>query len=208
MLIVWDSYSGTPVRTFLNPHPDGVKCLDLSTDNRYLATLGNDEPQTISLWDWTDEKHDGPIVSLQFKYTIEFQNQHWVKFNPDNPHELASNGERRVLFLNWQEGASQFQYYSPKIENKDFHEKKKSKAIFTKTVFIPPRNGNQEMAVTGTNNGQIVVWARSFMIEGIGEQNEKRLNKIVVLNDKGAQINILTTIHDKYLVCGNTGGTI
>ena len=127
-----------------------------------------------------------------------------MKFNPDNPHELASNGVLRVLFLNWQEGASQFQYYSPKIEKKDFHEKKKAMAAFTKTVFIP----NQEMAVTGTSNGQIVVWARSFMIEGIGEQNEKRLNKIVVLNGMGAQINILTTVHDKFLVCGNTGGTI
>ena len=33
MLIVWDSLSGTPVRTFLNPHPDGIRCLDLSMDN-------------------------------------------------------------------------------------------------------------------------------------------------------------------------------
>jgi WD40 repeat protein len=72
MLIVWDSLSGTPVRTFLNPHPDGIKCLDLSMDNKYLVTLGNDEPQTISLWDWTNEKEEGPIVSLQFKYTQEF----------------------------------------------------------------------------------------------------------------------------------------
>ena len=44
MLIVWDSMSGTPVRTFLNPHPDGIRCLDLSMDNQYLVTLGNDEP--------------------------------------------------------------------------------------------------------------------------------------------------------------------
>ena len=51
-----------------------------------------------------------------------------------------------MLFLNWQEGVSQFQYYSPRIEKKDFHEKKKQKADFTKTVFIP----GQEMAVTGT----------------------------------------------------------
>jgi WD40 repeat protein len=44
MLIVWDSISGTPVRTYLNPHPDGIICLDLSTDNQYLVTLGNDSP--------------------------------------------------------------------------------------------------------------------------------------------------------------------
>ena len=44
MLIVCDSMTGTPVRTFLNPHPDGIKCLDLSSDNLYLVTLGNDVP--------------------------------------------------------------------------------------------------------------------------------------------------------------------
>ena len=204
MLIVWDSIYGTPVRTFLNPHPDGIKCLDLSSDNKYIVTLGNDKPQTISLWDWLNEKEEGPIVSLQFKYTQEFQNQHWVKFNPNDPTELASNGNERVLFLNWEQGVSQFQYYSPRIEKKDFHDKKKAMALFTKTVFIP----NTEMAVTGTNYGMILVWDRSLIIEGIGEQNEKRLIKIVTLNGTGRPINILTTVHDKYLVCGNDDGTI
>lgn len=33
MLVVWDSYSGTPVRTFLNPHPNGIETMDLSADN-------------------------------------------------------------------------------------------------------------------------------------------------------------------------------
>ena len=74
MLVVWDSVSGTPIRTYLNPLPNGVKTIDISADKSYLATLGNDEPQTISLWDWTNEKEEGPIVSLQFKYTQEFQN--------------------------------------------------------------------------------------------------------------------------------------
>jgi len=167
-----------------------------------LVTLGNDEPQTISLWDWTNEKEEGPIVSLQFKYTQEFKNQHWVKFNPNDPTELASNGKERVLFLNWEQGVSQFQYYSPKIEKKDFADGKSSTALFTKTVFIP----GTEMAVTGTNIGSILVWNRSLIIEGIGEQNEKRLIKIVGLST--VQINNLTTVHDKYLVCGNSDGTI
>ena len=67
MLVVWDSVSGTPIRTYLNPHPNGVKTIDISADNSYLATLGNDEPQTISLWDWTNEKRRGTyrVSSIQ-----------------------------------------------------------------------------------------------------------------------------------------------
>ena len=45
------------------------------------------------------------------------------------------------------------------------------------------------------------------MVDGIGEQNEKRLIKVVTLNGLNAKINILT-IYDKFLVCGNDNGTI
>ena len=66
MLVVWDSnYGGVPVRTFLNPHPNGLICMDLSTDNRYIVTIGAEKDnQTISLWDWTDQSITGPIVSM------------------------------------------------------------------------------------------------------------------------------------------------
>ena len=54
-----------------------------------------------------------------------------------------------------------------------------------------------------------MVWDRSLIIEGIGEQNEKRLVKIVFLNVSNSQpINILQTVHDEYLVCGNNDGTV
>uniref|UniRef100_A0A7S3CT12 Cilia- and flagella-associated protein 251 n=1 Tax=Strombidium rassoulzadegani TaxID=1082188 RepID=A0A7S3CT12_9SPIT len=91
------------------------------------------------------------------------------------------------------------------------------RTYFTKTVFIHDKK--EEMAVTGTDTGMIVVWKRSLIIEGIGEQNEKRLYKIVTLNNNTSipnsveggskinQINILTT-HNEYLVCGNNDGTI
>jgi hypothetical protein len=59
-------------------------------------------------------------------------------------------------------------------------------------VFIP----NKEMAVTGTDGGDLLVWDRSLIIEGIGEQNEKRLIKIVPLYTYKVTINILMTIHD------------
>jgi hypothetical protein len=64
------------------------------------------------------------------------------------------------------------------------------------------------MAVTGTHAGDLLVWDRSLIIEGIGEQNEKRLIKIVPLNANFSPINMLMTIHDQYLVCGNSDGTL
>ena len=82
--------------------------------------------------------------------------------------------------------------------------KEKAEAPFTKTIFIP----GTDMAVTGTGKGDILVWDRSLIIEGIGEQNEKRLIKIVTFNQNNLPINILTTVHDQYLVCGNQDGTI
>jgi hypothetical protein len=121
--------------------------------------------------------------------------------------EIASNGKERVLFLSWEPNVSQFQYYSPSVERKDFHDKNKAKSLYTKTVFIP----NSDMAVTGTNSGMILVWDRSLIIEGIGEQNEKRLIKIVTLDgrlENTPRINILTTAHDKYLVVGFSDGAI
>lgn len=43
--------------------------------------------------------------------------------------------------------------------------KDKADAPFTKTVFIP----GTDQAVTGTGAGDILVWDKSLIIEGIGE---------------------------------------
>ena len=209
MLVVWDSLSATPVRTFLNPHPNGVKTMDLSADNQYIATLGADTPQTVSLWDWTDEKQDGPICSLEFQYTDVFQGQHWIKFNPDNPYELCCNGDGRVLFLNWSPGLTKFNYYSPPRDKKDFATPDRERQAYTKTVFLP----GTQIAVTGTTGGDLLVWDRTLIIMGIGEQDEKRLVKIVTLNQEEVPghfdaITMLLTVDNTYLVVGNSDGTI
>jgi hypothetical protein len=67
--------------------------------------------------------------------------QHWVKFNPKDPHEICTNGPKRVKFLSWEHGVSQFQWYSPRWDPKG--------PELTKTVFIPGR----DMAVTGNVAG-------------------------------------------------------
>ena len=69
-------------------------------------------------------------------------------------------------------------------------------------MFIP----NTQRAVTGTEYGLILVWDRSLIVEKVGDQNEKRLMKIV--NLAKSEITTLLTVHDKYLVCGFRNGHI
>ena len=40
LLVVWDSTSGTPVKTFINPFTDGVEDVDISDDSLFIVTLG------------------------------------------------------------------------------------------------------------------------------------------------------------------------
>lgn len=202
MLVVWDSQHGVPVRTFLNPHPNGIRCMDLSNDNQYIVTIGAEtELQTISLWDWTNQAENGPIVSMIIKPTLsQSVPMHWIKFNPDKNQEIAMNSKKRIIFLSWKHDVSKFEYYSPASlpgENSKGQPEEK-----TKTVFIP----KTEVAVTGTNMGDILVFDRSLIIEGIGEADQKRLIKIVKLTQ--SSIEQLMTVDDKYLVVGNSDGNI
>ena len=40
ILVVWDSLTGTPVKTIFSPHRNGVVAVDISEDASYIATLG------------------------------------------------------------------------------------------------------------------------------------------------------------------------
>jgi len=40
ILVVWDSLTGTPVKTIFTPHSKGVVAVDISEDASYIATLG------------------------------------------------------------------------------------------------------------------------------------------------------------------------
>lgn len=46
ILVVWDSTTGTPVKTIFIPHAKGVVAVDISDDSMYVTTLG--ETDTVS----------------------------------------------------------------------------------------------------------------------------------------------------------------
>lgn len=206
MLVVWDSFSGTPVRTFLNPHPNGICTLDLSADDKYIATLGADSPQTVSIWDWSDESRDGPIQSLRFVDNKKgadgksgdgssSERLTWIKFNPENAQELAVNGDHRVAFLHWSDTPNSIVVLSPQCGSKEFPSAQKESIPRTKTVFLP----GSDKAVTGTEGGDILVWEVSKIKTGIGQPGDRKLEKVVPLNPEVKPgvyipINILLTV--------------
>lgn len=64
MVVVWDSYSGTPIKTIFTPHANGVTAVDLSPDAMLIATLGETSAglQEVSVWEWTVD-HDGALYT-------------------------------------------------------------------------------------------------------------------------------------------------
>jgi WD40 repeat protein len=44
MLVIWDSYSATPVKTIFTPHPTGTAYLDISEDSKFIVTLSASLP--------------------------------------------------------------------------------------------------------------------------------------------------------------------
>lgn len=154
MLVVWDSQSGTPVKTIFDPHPHGVRAVDISPDSQYIVTLsniereegadenqesamgaglGNKGRQFMSLWDWMSGEREGPLVSSMVDPACD-DLQTCAIFNPQNIQEIATNGMKRVFFWSWDPNEPTFQYYAPPFRPQDL---KSQIGNFTQTVFIP-----------------------------------------------------------------------
>lgn len=123
---------------------------------------------------------------------------------------MALNGKNRVIFMKWNRNSTTPDFYLPKGKPEVSSDGKDNSNKYTKTVFLP----GTERAVTGTEFGEILVWEVSKIKTGIGSPGERKLEKVVTLNpdsiDKSIRkrINILLTVDDYYLVCGNSDGTV
>lgn len=148
-----------------------------------------------------DENLNEPMITTAFKYT-KGDKQTIVKFNPSNVYELVAHGAKKLAFLSWEEDSTELDYYVPIIASNAFSSKDKHQAALTSTVFIP----ESTKAVSSTALGDLLVWNRSLIVDGIAQPNEKRLTKVLELQENIA-INTLT-IHDQYLVTGNSDGSI
>ncbi|NXA03971.1 CF251 protein, partial [Sapayoa aenigma] len=149
LIIVWDSFSGVPVRTIFGSHPeDGVCAIAISQDAKYLVTISAGTVQRVCVWKWTlpTEK---PMCSTELR--PEFGHQDYVIFNPQNPHEFVSNSKTQVIFYLWGRTSAQGEHVASPLSPQTF---KTVVGHFSQSVF----HFNNSKAVTATSAGKLVVW--------------------------------------------------
>ncbi|NXR49132.1 CF251 protein, partial [Hippolais icterina] len=149
LIMVWDSYSGVPVRTIFESHPeDGVCAIAISQDAKYLVTISAATVQKVSVWRWT-------LPTEKAMCSIELEpfggHQDYVIFNPQNPHEFISNSKTQMIFYLWVISHSLHSHTAWLLSPQTF---KCLVGQFSQSVF----HFNNTQALTGTSAGKLVVW--------------------------------------------------
>ena len=104
ILVVWDSHTGTPVKTIFSPHSKGCCSVDISSDSMFVASLStasSSSPQEIAIWAWSKDNEDGDkamlrgnILSKQLQTEIKYDN---VGYN------LVTTGPNQIQFWHTEE---------------------------------------------------------------------------------------------------------
>ena len=124
MIVVWDSLSGTPIKTMFQPHPHGVAAMDMSPDAMFLVTLGAPPPSPgdeeggagAGGSEYDEGKMGGgdgggdgePQQLALWEWTVEREgplyvsevpgreSHCYVRFNSTDVREIVSNGLKEV----------------------------------------------------------------------------------------------------------------
>ncbi|XP_071776483.2 cilia- and flagella-associated protein 251 [Centroberyx gerrardi] len=193
LVIIWDSYSGIPVHTMFDCHPEGgVVALALSKDSKHLVTLGAGEVQRVCIWDWTNGT-EKPLWFSELSSKHGFQN--YIIFNPNDSTQLLSSSDSQVLFYERSQGS--LEYFAPSLDNKTF-----SRVVgsLSQSVF----HWKPLQALTATAAGNLVLW--DMMKDSAASHSliRKAIKLVPLQRDP---ITVLTTT-DSCIVTGDTQGHI
>ena len=198
MVVVWDTTTGTPVKTLFKPHSGGATAMHMCEDASILATVGMDESgvQMLSLWAWTEDT-SAPIASVEIPSADP---QTCVRFHRQDASQLLTNGRSSVFFATMLEDG-EFDVYSPHIDPADFRQ---GIGEYTQSLFIP----DSSEVISATVDGDVVVWAESMLLAPPDETGEMRKQavKIIKLHTNGG-INFLG-LHENSIVTGGSDGFV
>ena len=196
ILVVWDSYSGSPIKTLFSPHFNGVCSLDISQDSLYIVTLGAaslEKPQELAIWAWTKESD----VALLRSISLVNELQTHVRFSIIDHFEIVTTGAKYVSFWNWEN--FRLEGYIGKVSKGEFGNFSGSMLC---SIFL-----NNNNAITATDEGYVILWENqaSAMLLDRPEKVMRAASKIVCLIESG--ISTMTTVNG-YLVVGSKDGAV
>ncbi|NWU91072.1 CF251 protein, partial [Upupa epops] len=149
LVIVWDSFSGIPVRAIFGSHgEDGISAIAMSQDAKHLVTISAGAVQRVCVWDWTSPK-EKPVCSTLLE--PDFGYQDYVSFNPQNPSEFVSNSKTRVIFYLWVSRDATSSASASLLSLQTFHS---AVGHFSQSAF----HFNNSQALTATSAGKLVLW--------------------------------------------------
>ncbi|XP_078523672.1 cilia- and flagella-associated protein 251 [Lissotriton helveticus] len=198
LILIWDTFSGIPVRTIFDSHPEGgVVAIAMSSNAKYLATIGGGTVQRVSIWNWTtSEEHAVSTVELSTNYG----QQSYIIFNPLDHTQLISNSASQVIFYAWED--TRLEYSAPSLTNTTFN---KAVGAFSQSVFYL----ETLKALTATSAGKFVVWdtigPKSFAPDPSLRPHQKRALKLMPVQEEAITV---LTVFDRYFVTGDEKGQI
>ncbi|KAF5400599.1 WD repeat-containing protein 66 [Paragonimus heterotremus] len=160
----------------LSPHKNGVICVALTEDARYLATLSADEiNQKFAIWNWTTGSE---IPLCEVILTGGHLSQNWINFKFGNYYHVVTNSQRQVIFYNWNINGEIYAY-APPLTDEDFDKKVGN---FVGSCYVPESN----VAITATTQGLLVVWEtdKINIKKDAAESQYKKAVKLVPIHDK------------------------
>ena len=198
MVVVWDTSTGTPVKTLFKPHAAGATAMHMCEDASILATVGVDEngTQVLSLWAWTEDT-SAPIASVEIPTDDP---QICVRFHRQDASQLLTNGKSSMYFCTMLEDG-EFDVYTPQIDAADFRQ---GIGEYTQSLFMP----DSSEVITATVDGDVVVWDESMLLAPPDETGEMRKQavKIIKLHTNGG-INFMD-MHENSVVTGGSDGFV
>ncbi|XP_076587906.1 cilia- and flagella-associated protein 251 [Chaetodon auriga] len=196
---IWDSYSGIPVHTLFDCHPEGgVTAMAFSRDTKHLVTLGAEKIQRVCIWDWTNES-EKPLWFTELNPKHGFHD--YIIFNPIDSTQLLSNSKSQVLLYSTALGS--LQYYVLKL--------KKVPPDTPQTVSMAGRSLSQSVfhwrkpQVLTATAGDLVVW--DVMEEDLAANKSLSIDRMKLIHFQKDPITVLT-VTDSCIVTGDTRGHI
>lgn len=141
-ICLWDTNSMSTISIIHKCHSRGIASIAISADGKRIASIGMDQENTIVVHELSGE--NVPVIASQKGGSNKL---YLLKFNPKNSNQFIAVGTNTVRFCSFENNVLQ-------IKNGLFGNKGTQTVLSLCYITV----GNEAIAITGTEKGEIFKW--------------------------------------------------